>query len=64
MIGKKENRCSGLKEKDGCKHGHDVTQGCFGVGYPDGQIIPVCVNENKTFDESRKVVTVRDYTGT
>lgn len=63
MIGKKENHCSGLGDAGGCKHGHAVTQGCFGVGYPDGKPAPVCANEDKEFDEERKVVTVRDYKG-
>ena len=63
MIGKKENHCSGLKETGGCKHGHAVTQGCFGVGYPAGNVEPVCMSEDRIFDEERKIVTVRQYEG-
>ena len=63
MLDKTTNKCSGLKDGGGCRHGHDVTQGCFGIGYPDGKIIPVCVNENKTFDETRNAVTVKNYNG-
>lgn len=63
MIGNKEDHCSGLKEGGGGKHGHDITQGCFGVGYPDGKIEPVCVREGKRFDEERQAVTIARWDG-
>lgn len=63
MIGVNENHCSGLREDGGCKHGHAVTQDCFGVGYPNGKIEPVCVREYKKFDESRQVVTIAPWKG-
>lgn len=56
-------KCSALLETGGCKNGHSVTQGCYGTGYPHGKVVPVCVNENKKFDESRGVVTIANWKG-
>lgn len=63
MIGNKKDYCSGLKEGGGCKHGHDITQACFGVGYPAGDIGPVCIREDKRFDEERQAMTVAPWIG-
>ena len=64
MVGDKKCWCSGLRDHDGgCEYGHVVTQGCYGVGYPSGKIVPVCVLEDMEFDEVRMAVTNRPYNG-
>lgn len=62
-IGRIEDHCSGLRDGGGCKHGHAVTQGCFGLGYPNGKVEPVCVRDDKRFDESRNAVTRATWKG-
>jgi len=42
-----------------CKHGHSFTIACVG----GGNQIPVCVKEDKLFDERRKVVTKAPWSG-
>lgn len=60
-----KDACSGLAGNaaggHGCKHGHSTTAACFGNGYPNGQPIPVCVREDKVFDEDRKAVTIANW---
>lgn len=58
--------CSAVVTRDGgrfCKHGHAFTYACLGNGYPSGVPIPVCVREDKTFDEARKVITIKPWVG-
>jgi len=60
-----EDACSGLARNavggNGCKHGHATTAACFGNAYPSGKLIPVCVREDKVFDEDRNVVTIANW---
>ena len=57
--------CSGLTRNyaggHGCKHGHATTAACFGNAYPSGKLIPVCVREDKVFDEKRQAVTIANW---
>jgi len=65
---KKEDWCSGLISNSAgghhCRHGHATTQACFGCGYPDGKIIPVCLRDDKRFDPARQAVTIAPWLGT
>jgi hypothetical protein len=64
----KEKACSGLIPNSAgghhCRHGHATTAACFGNGYPHGVVIPVCVREDKRFDEALQAVTIAPYMGT
>lgn len=46
-----------------CKHGHAYTQHCAGIAYPDGLLLPMCVREDRVFDEKHGVVTIRPWKG-
>lgn len=62
-----ENSCSGLIGNSAggnhCKHGHATTAACYGNVYPTCATIPVCVNEDKKFDERTGTVTVAPWGG-
>lgn len=59
-----EKSCSGLIGNSSggnhCKHGHATTYGCYGRGRHPA---PVCVREDKRFDEDAKRVTVAPWNG-
>ena len=62
-----EKSCSGLVANaaggNSCKHGHATTAACYGNGYPTGVPVPVCVREDKKFDERTGRVTVAPWNG-
>jgi hypothetical protein len=59
--------CSGLSPNDSgghsCKHGHATTAACYGNGYPTGTPVPVCVREDRIFDEEYGRVTIAPWDG-
>lgn len=55
-------QCSSLIDMC-CKHGHRTTGACRGLGYPDGNIVPLCVREDKQFNNVDKVVRVKNWDG-
>lgn len=63
----KENFCSGLIDNvangNHCSYGHATTVACFGNSYPPGKVVPVCVNEDKYFDEKFKVIKICEWMG-
>ena len=62
-----EKSCSGLTNNaaggSNCKHGHATTAACYGNGYPSGDPVPVCVREDKQFDELSGRVSVARWNG-
>jgi hypothetical protein len=62
-----EKSCSALKKNresgHSCKNGHATTGACYGNGYPNGVPIPVCVREDKIFDEHKKNITIVNWLG-
>lgn len=59
--------CSGLAANlaggHSCRHGHAITAACYGNGYPAGPPVPVCVREDKQFDNEQKRVTIAPWNG-
>ncbi len=58
--------CSAIQSMGGgrkCQHGHPLTAACFGNGYPTGEAVPMCVREDRVFDEVRQVVTLKLWRG-
>jgi hypothetical protein len=65
MLQPNKDACSAIARNNAggheCKHGHATTGACFGNSYPSGNLIPVCVRQDKVYDESRNVVTIANW---
>lgn len=59
--------CSALKPNSAgghsCCHRHATTAACFGNGYPTGEVVPLCVQEDRLFDEKTQTVHLKRWNG-
>jgi hypothetical protein len=60
MSGPAPNRCSAAKwpQAPDCAHGHAFTTACL---FPEHGRPPMCMREDRRFDEARQVVTMGYY---
>jgi len=62
-----EGHCSGLKNNSvggyNCKYGHATISACFGNSYPNGEVVPVCIMEDRVLNEVNKSVTIKKWLG-